>query len=151
MPWSYDPENLGKDTPEQMKNSVRFLVGDTDTSDQQVDDDEILFALDQTSDNIYFAGSMIAESIQAKFARMATSEVDRTLRVRYSDLQEHYRNLAQRLKERASNWGSGIMASAGGINTLQMQIVRSNPLRPLASYRGEFDYPKGRYRDDSGY
>lgn len=143
--WTYDPEELGTDTLEERKNSVRFLVGDTDTTDQQVQNEEIIFALGQTSQNLYFAGAFVAESIQAKFARFATSEVDRTLRIRYSDLQEHYRNLALDLRAKGTKYGAGMGVSAGGINTLQMEIARQNPIRPAATYRGEFDFPKGKF------
>jgi hypothetical protein len=146
--WTYDPEELGTETLEERKNSVRFLVGDTDTGDQQVQNEEIIFALGQTSQNVYFAGAFVAETIQAKFARFATSEVDRTLRVRYSDLQEHYRNLAQDLRAKGIKYGAGMGVSAGGINLLQMAIARSNPLRPSATHKGEFDFPKGRYSLD---
>jgi hypothetical protein len=146
--WTYEPEELGVETAEERKNSVRFLVGDTDTSDQQVQDEEITFALGQTVNNIYFAGAFVAETIQAKFARIATSEVDRTLRIRYSDIQEHYRNLAKDLRAKGVIYGKGMGVSAGGINLLEMEINRKNPLRPIATYRGEFDYPSGRYSID---
>ena len=148
MAWTYDPEVLGVDTVEERKNSVRFLVGDTDTTDQQLQDEEIEFLLGQTAQNIYFAGAMAAEAIQGKFARLVTSEVDRTLRIRYSDMQAQYRTLAQDLREKGMKWGSGMGVYAGGINLLQMEIVRNNPLRPSATHRGEFDYPKGRFTDE---
>lgn len=146
--WSYDPQELGVDTLEERKNSVRFLVGDTDETDQQIQDEEIIFSLGQTGQNIYFAGAMVAEGIQAKFARLVTSEIDRTTRIRYSDMQEQYRALAQDLREKGLRWGNGMGVFAGGINTLQMEIARQNPLRPRSTHRGEFDYPKGQYRDD---
>lgn len=150
MAWTYDPTILGTSTAEERRNSVRFLVGDTDTSDQQIQDEEILFSLSQSGDNIYHAGASVAEAIAAKFARLVTSEVDRTLRVRYSDMQAQYRSLAQDLREQALRFG-GLTISAGGINTNEMEIARENPLRPLSTYKGEFDYPKGRYSDDPGY
>lgn len=150
MAWTYDPTVLGIETVEERRNSVRFLVGDTDTADQQIQDEEIVFALGQTGQNVYYAGAFVAETIAAKFARLVTSEVDRTLRVRYSDMQGQYRALAQDLREQAMRVG-GLGVSAGGINTLEMEINRQNPLRPLSTYKGEFDYPKGRYSDDSGY
>lgn len=148
--WTYDPTTLGTTTAEERRNSVRFLVGDTDTSDQQTQDEEIAFALSQTGDNVYHAGAFIAEAIAAKFARLVTSEVDRTLRVRYSDMQAQYRALAQDLREQGRRFG-GLTISAGGINVNEMEIARDNPLRPLATYRGEFDYPKGHYSDDPGH
>ena len=52
MAWSYDATNLGTSTVAERLNSVRLLVGDTDTNDQQVQNEEIIFALNQTSDNV---------------------------------------------------------------------------------------------------
>jgi len=151
MDWTYDSGTLGVETAEERRNSVRFLVGDTDDTDPQVQDEAIIFALGQCGQNVYHSGAFIAETIAAKYARLVTSEVDRTLRVRYSDLQEQYRNLARDLRDKAMAFGSGLGVSAGGINTLTMETARSNPLRPLSTYRGEFDYPKGVYGDDQGY
>lgn len=142
--WTYDSGTLGVDTAEERRNSVRFLVGDTDTTDQQVQDDEVLFALGQTGQNIYSAAAFVSETIAAIYARRATTEIDRTLRVRYSDLQEHYRLLAQNLREQAMKFG-GIGVSAGGVNLQQMLLARTNPLRPTSTHKGEFDYPRGRY------
>jgi hypothetical protein len=45
MAWSYNPSNLGTDTGAERLNVVRYLVGDTDVNDQQVQDEEITFAL----------------------------------------------------------------------------------------------------------
>jgi hypothetical protein len=46
MTWSYNPSNLGTDTATAERlNVVRYLVGDTDVDDQQVQDEEITFAL----------------------------------------------------------------------------------------------------------
>lgn len=143
MAWTYSPEELGLETPEERKNSVRFLVGDTDTTDQQIQDEEILFALDRTNGNIYAAAAFSAEGIAAKFARLVTSEVDRTLRVRYSDMQAQYRALAKDLREQSMRLG-GLGVGAGGINLLEMAIARKNPLRPPATHKGEFN-------DNSGY
>ena len=146
--WTYDPEILGTNSPEERKNAVRLLVGDTDTLDQQVQDEEIMFALEQTGYNVYYAGAFVAEVVAAKFARLVTSEVDRTLRVRYSDMQSQYRALARDLREQVVRVG-GLSVSAGGINTLEMSTVRNNPLRPKASYKGEFKYPRGSH-DNQG-
>ena len=148
MAWTYDPEELGLETLEERKNSVRFLVGDTDTNDQQMQDEEIVFALGQVGQNVYYAGAFVAEAIAAKFARLVTSEVDRTLRIRYSDMQAQYRALAKDLREQAMRVG-GLGVSAGGINVLEMTIARQNPIRPPATHKGEFDYPRGRYDNSS--
>ena len=49
MAWSYDATDLGTGTVSGRLNSVRLLVGDTDTNDQQVQNEEVIFALAQTS------------------------------------------------------------------------------------------------------
>jgi hypothetical protein len=54
MAWSYNPSNLGTDTDAERLNVVRYLVGDTDVNDQQVQDEEITFALSQVGDNVLF-------------------------------------------------------------------------------------------------
>ena len=41
MAWSYDATDLGTGTASGRLNSVRLLVGDTDTTDQQVQNEEI--------------------------------------------------------------------------------------------------------------
>lgn len=142
--WSYDPEVLGTESPEERKNSVRFLVGDTDETDPQAQDEEINFSLNQTGGNLYYAAAMVAEGIAASYARLVTSEVDRTLRIRYSDRQVQYRALAQDLREQAVRLG-GLGVSAGGINTVKMALARANPVRPKSFYQGKFD------NDNSGY
>ena len=142
--WSYDPEVLGTESPEERKNSVRFLVGDTDESDPQTQDEEIHFALNQSADNLYYAAALVADTIAASYARLVTSEVDRTIRVRYSDRQAQYRALAKDLREQAVRSG-GLGVFAGGLNTVTMALARANPTRPKSFYQGKFD------DDDSGY
>jgi len=53
--WSYSVTDLNTTTASGRLNSVRLLVGDTDTSDQLVQDEEINFALAQANDNVYYA------------------------------------------------------------------------------------------------
>ena len=45
MSWSYDPTDLNTTTASGRLNTVRFLVGDTDTNDQKVQNEEIEFSL----------------------------------------------------------------------------------------------------------
>ena len=51
MAWSYNPAQLGTSTAAERINSVRLLLGDTDTADQQVQNEEITFGLSQTGDS----------------------------------------------------------------------------------------------------
>jgi hypothetical protein len=47
MAWSYDPTDLDNTTASGRLNIVRLLVGDTDTVDQQVQNEEITFGLSE--------------------------------------------------------------------------------------------------------
>lgn len=114
MSWSYTSANLNTTNAIGRLNSVRFLVGDTDQSDPQVQDEEIFFALAQTSDDIYTAGSYIAKSLAAKYSRLVDIELDGELSESYSQLRENYEALAEKinaLKIAAGNVSIGI---AGG-------------------------------------
>ena len=41
MTWSYDATDLDTETNSGRLNSVRYLVGDTQTSDEQVQNEEV--------------------------------------------------------------------------------------------------------------
>lgn len=72
MSWSYDPSAIEKGL-----NFVRLMVGDTDTSDQQISDEEINAFLTIESD-VWCAAAVVAETISAKYARYgATAEAER--------------------------------------------------------------------------
>jgi len=141
MSWTYDDSELDTETEEGRKNVVRFLVGDTNENDQQVSDEEVDFSLSETN-NVYSAASYIAKNIAALYARRVTQEVDRTLRVRYSDIQEHYYRLSKELEDSARKYSSQWGVAFGGTNTQTMKTVRSNPLRPDAFYSGQFSNPR---------
>lgn len=94
MTWSYsgDPSTSNKDM-------VRFLIGDTDTNDQLVSDEEIAAILAVTA-NIKRAAARILRSLAAKFAR----DVDiagEGLRESGSQRAQAFRDMADELDEEA--------------------------------------------------
>jgi hypothetical protein len=113
MAWTYDPTDLNTSTPSGRLNTVRFLIGDTDSSDEQVQNEEITFALSEKNDNVYGAGEYIAEALAAKYARLVTTELDGQLSVDYSDIAKAYRALASDLKSKYKT-DAGLLGSAGG-------------------------------------
>ena len=143
MSWSYDETNLGTDTAAGRLNSVRLLVGDTDTTDQQVQDEEIAFALTQTGDNIYFAGSYVANLIASKYSRRVTTELDGALRAEYSDLAKQYRQTSTALRSDGLRFsGSTFSLYAGGVSVADIKANRYNSDRPKSSfYKDRFDNP----------
>jgi hypothetical protein len=74
MSWSYDGDPTG-----DRKDEVRFMVGDTDATEELVSDEEITFVLGQyppdTDKPAWLASAHVADSIAAKFARRADRSI----------------------------------------------------------------------------
>ena len=130
MAFSYDETNLGTDTPSGRLNAVRLLVGDTDMTDAQTRDSEILFALAQNGNNVYATASWIARILAAKFARLVDVELDGQLSESYSQLQKHYGDLASELDYQSKSLSGGLGFAAGGISKARMETVEDNTDRP---------------------
>jgi len=139
MAWSYDPTDLDTTTASGRLNTVRLLVGDTETLDQQVQNEEITFGLSENGNNVYYSGSWIAKVIASKYARKVNTELDGTLRADYSDLAKQYMSLADSLDYQGKTSGSGssvgIGVLAGGITKTSIEAARANTDRIEASFR----------------
>jgi hypothetical protein len=114
---------------------VRFLVGDTDTNDQKVQNEEIEFSLAQTKDDVNAAASYVARSVASKYASKVTLELDGQLMAHYSDLYDHYLSLADKLDYQAKKLGAQIGILAGGISKTRVGAVRSNTDRVEPAFR----------------
>lgn len=148
MSWSYNENDLGTTSTSSRLNAVRLLVGDTDDNDRQIENEEIVFALNQAGNNIYFAASWTAKSIAAKYSRMVTHDLDGALRADYSHLQQHYFALADNLEYQGKKTGALVGAKAGGISKTTVESVRSDDDRVKPSFRrGKFKNPPD-YSDD---
>ena len=153
MSFSYNPADLDTTTSSGRLNTVRLLVGDTDTSDQQIQDEEIFFALSEHSDNVYSAAAFACRFIAAKYARLVTTQLDGALQSNYSDLQKHYAALEASIKalDRESNGGK-LGVYAGGISIADMAAVDSNPDRVKPAFSiGQFDYYQDEPYEPWGY
>lgn len=152
MAWSYDATDLGTDTASGRLNSVRLLVGDTDTTDQQVQNEEITFALSQTSDNIYQAGAWTARTIAAQYSRRVTQNLSGALSANYSDLANQYTQLALDLELNGKKAGASVGVVAGGISIATVDNVRQNTDRVPPSFRRDrFKNPPSYSGDDYDY
>lgn len=91
MGWTYsgDPATDNKD-------AVRFLVGDTDSTDPLVQDEEINYLLGEHTEPM-LAAIAAAEQLAVRFAREVTHSAD-GLSYSASDLHKHYLAIADRLK-----------------------------------------------------
>lgn len=144
MSWTYDAASLGTSTAGERLNTARFLVGDTDVNDQQVQDEEVTFALSQSGDNVYYAASFLARSIAAKYSRKVTTKLDGALSAEYSDLAKQYRLLSVDLREQGQLYSGGALGlSFGGLRTTDIDAVRADTTRVAPSFRRDrFRYPQ---------
>ena len=143
MAWTYDETNLVTTTAAGRLNVVRLLIGDTDTNDQLIKNEEITFALSQANDNVYFAASWSARTISAQFARRVTTKLDGALSAEYSDLAKQYKALSADLREQGQKYSmSSGSLRAGGISTAAVKAAQALTDRPDPAFsKGQFDNP----------
>lgn len=135
MAWSYDPTDLDTTTASGRLNTVRLLVGDTETLDQQVQNEEITFGLSENGNNVYYAGAWIARAISSKYSRKVNTSLDGALKADYSDLAKQYKVLADDLEYQGKTSGAVIGVLAGGITKSGINAVRANTNRVEGSFR----------------
>jgi len=135
MSWSYDPTNLDTTTASGRLNTVRLLVGDTDSLDQQTQNEEITFALSENGNSVYFSGAWVARAIASKYSRKVNSSLDGAIKADYSDLAKQYMALADTLEYQGKTSGASIGVLAGGITKSGVQAVRFNTNRIEGSFR----------------
>lgn len=135
MAWTYDPTDLDTTTASGRLNSVRLLVGDTNTLDQQVQDEEIVFSLAQNNNSIYLSASWTSRNIAALYARRVSTELSGALKAEYSSLMSHYLMLADQLGYQGKTSGSSIGVLAGGTTVSGVKAVRENTNRIAPAFR----------------
>lgn len=145
MAWTYDPTDLATDTASGRLNSVRLLVGDTDTNDQQVQNEEIVFALSESANNVYAAASWVARIIASKYSRLVDTQLNGALSSDYSKLAEQYFKLSEDLEYRGKTNGAVLGVAAGGLTISGINAVRANTNRVEGSFR------RDRFRNPPGY
>jgi hypothetical protein len=119
MTWTYAVASLVADPMMQ----VRYLVGDTRSSDQQVQDEEIGFALAQRP-GIYGAAALVCRSLAAQLSREADT-VDQNLRTTLSARASAYARRAAAYEAQMSARG-GITPYAGGISVADKTVQDAN-------------------------
>lgn len=130
MTWTYSGDPSSSD-----RDAVRFLVGDTDTNDQLVQNEEITWAL--TQGGVYNAASRVARAIAAKFSRKVDFEVSKDLKVFYSKQADLYNSLADNLQEQASRFVP--LPFAGGISVSNKESYEADTDRVKPSFhRSDF-------------
>ena len=145
MAWSYEETDLRTTTASGRLNTVRLLLGDTDSNDQQVQNEEIAFALAQNNNNVYYAGAWCARMVAAKYSRKVTTSIDNAISADYSDLAKQYNKLAESLEYQGKKSGAVVGIKAGGLTKSGIDAVRANTNRITPSFR------RDRFRNPPSY
>lgn len=149
MTATYDSSNLSISTASGRLNSVRLIIGDTVVASALVQDEEITFALSESGDNIYTAGSWLAKALASAYSRKVDTELDGALKEKYSQAAKAFRLMATDLKKEAVlRSGTGLGVKAGGISKTEIATVEALTDRVEPSFTsGQFSNPDAR---DSG-
>jgi hypothetical protein len=122
-------------------DEVRFLIGDTDSAQEQLSNEEINFTL--LSKPPKAAAAECARAIAAKYARLVTRSVG-DLNVTYRELQDNYAKLADRLEAASAAEDAGTQVFAGGIFTSDRVIQDNNTAINQPDFRrDQFDNYSG--------
>jgi len=108
MPWNYDLSTL----PTNAVMQVRMELQDTDPNDQQLQDEEIAYAL-TVERNFWAASARCAEIIGRKVLRKADVRLGRAMMVTYSKMAEQWFQMAKCLRMKAMG---SVPPWVGGMN-----------------------------------
>lgn len=114
--WSYS----GKPS-HSTKDAVRFLVGDVDPDDKQLDDSEIDYLLTENG-SPYVAAIEAANALAAYYSRDVDESTGKTTKSS-STRAQHYLDLAKRLAERRG--ARAVVPWAGG-QSVSDKLLREN-------------------------
>jgi|TARA_R110000765_G_scaffold97509_3_gene183359 hypothetical protein len=134
MTATYDPTNLDKGTASGRVNVVRFLLGDTDVTNPELQNEEITFTLSETTNKVYLAASICASTVASKYSGLANVEINGILSVDYSELANAFSVLSVKLKSDGNRLeGGSIGVFVGGLPVF--------PARSYSFFRGQFQNP----------
>ena len=126
MAWTY-----GGDPSANARDAIRFLIGDTDTTDQLLSDEEIAWVNSEASGTstgttaLYDAAYRCCLTIASKLAREADKQIG-DLSVSMSQRAKAYREQASSLKELSGREGGVPIPYAGGITISDKDIDEEN-------------------------
>jgi hypothetical protein len=121
MSWSYSGNPSSSDL-----DAVRFLIGDTDTTDQLLQNEEINYLLAQTGNDVYTSAIIACRTIASKFSRKADQKIG-DYSISNSQKASQYLALATQLAQsQAKALISRVAPYAGGISVADKQIDENN-------------------------
>src|SRR5690606_25432890 len=139
--WTYsgDPSSTDRD-------AVRFLIGDTDTDDPQVSDEEIDYLL-TSHGSVNAAALGAARAILARYSRLVDKSVG-DLRLSYSQRVSGYKTLVASLQQRVAM--AVATPFAGGLSKSQKESVEDDSDRVEPAFERDQFRPDGVLSGDDG-
>jgi hypothetical protein len=136
MTWSYDT-SLSTD-----KDKVRLLIGDTDTTNQYISDEEIVAMLAFNNDDVYETAAQIADSLAGRYSTTSKLEIDDFM-IDFGAVAEQFATLAKRIRVSATNASANtIGAWVAGVSVTAMDAVRDDTDRVNSRFEmGQHDDP----------
>lgn len=137
MAWTYSGDPSTND-----KDAVRFLIGDTDTTDQQLQDEEITYLLNINGGDVYDAAIAAARSLASKYSRQADTRIG-DYSVSASQRAAAYLALAKELQQQqVANLVHTSTPYAGGISVADKQQDETNTDRVRPAFtRYDMTFP----------
>lgn len=130
MSWTYDPALSAA------RDRVRFMVGDTDSTDEQLQNEEIDYLL-TTEVSETSAAIAACQALIAKYSRRVDRQVG-SLKISSSKLVDHYTALVETLSVAAARRG---VPTAGGVYQSEKDAAAaSDALVQPAIRRGIHDF-----------
>lgn len=131
--WTYYPTKLATSP----KDQVRLLIGDTVSTDPQMQDEEINFYLTQRS-SVWGAAAECCMTLATKFARSVDQAVG-TAKISFSQMAQAYVRRAALFNAKAAMMGTGL-PYAGGLSATDMMNALANDDRVAPNFTvGAFD------------
>ena len=131
MSWNYSGDPSSSDL-----DAVRFLVGDTNSADQQLSDEEINYLLAQYG-SPGAASAAAVRTLIAKYARLVDKTVG-DLSISYSQRLTAYQALLAQLEEQQAVRTAGLVV--GGISKARKATVQADADRVAPAFeRSQFE------------
>jgi hypothetical protein len=137
MSWSYDATLLDPDTALGRTYIVRLTIGDTDTNDQLLADEEIDFYLSASGDSVRYAALRAVKALIAKFSRESDIWIGHT-RVQRSQRARGFRELLAEL-EATTSMDMVIGMAVGGQSVAEKQELDSDTSAVQPGFRVGMD------------
>ena len=133
-------------------NNVRFLVGDNNSEEYAISNDNIAFSLSQASDDVYAAAAICARALAAKYSTEVNTKFE-SVSSDYGQISKNYYDLAKRLDMQSKKYGKAGLGIpiAGGISNSDMRGVNQDTDRVMPKFnRDQFANPRNGYNEEDG-